>query len=273
MMVDVDPITTDFAEKYPDSFARIISRADESDISQVLEKLPPRIKATIVARLPASRISQLLDSGKHASEQWLVDASFDDAVTLLSRIPRERRLAMVNSLGDRKRKQRLLRHQQYPTHSIGALVSDVVLRIRSDSDAANVMKDLRDIEADDPGAIVLVGADGHYFGLLNHWRLLTSDPPIGRISNYVLNVAPIHPETSIPSAMQNEGWLKHDWLPVVDHRQRLLGGVSRARIFRDASAYTTNKQSSPDVLFDLMTELVYLFGTLIDRMLLRGSSR
>ena len=272
-MVDIDPLTTDFAEKFPDSFARIVGRADESDISQVLGKLPPRIKASIVSRLPGSRINQLLDSGKHAPEEWLLDASFDDAVTMLSRIPRERRLAIVNSLGDRERRQRLLRHQQYPTHSVGALVSDVLLRIRSDSSAADVLKDLRDLGLDEPGTMVVVDTDGHYFGLLNYWRLLTSDPPVGQISNFVVKVAPIHPETSIANAVQNESWLKYNWLPVVDHRQRVLGGVSRARIFRAGNANTTGKQDSSNVLFDLTTELVYLFGGLFDRMLSRRSPR
>jgi Mg/Co/Ni transporter MgtE len=271
-MSDLDPLEADFASKYPDSFARVLGRASSDDISTVLNKLPPAVKASIVARLPGSLMNQLLDSGKHTPVQWLADASFDDAVTFLSRIPRERRLALVNSLGDRQLRQRLLRHEQYPTHSVGALVSDVLLRISLDANAADVVHELREMEGDDPVAMVVVDSDGRYSGLLNLWRLLASDLPVGKIRDYIREIEAIYPETPIASAVQNEAWLKYNWLPVVDQKQRVLGGVSRAKLFRAATANRTREQSAANVIFELLTESVYAFGALLERVLTSRSS-
>jgi Mg/Co/Ni transporter MgtE len=270
-MAESDPLTADFATKYPDSFARVLAEADANEISTILTDLPPAIAASIVARMPASRINQLLDPGEPRTEQWLAKASFDDAVTLLSRIPRERRLAMVNSLADRNRRQKLLRHQQYPTHSVGALVGDVLMSVKVDTDAAKVMRELRSLDEDDPGAVVIVDAEGRYFGLANLWRLLAMERAAGKIADYALKIAPVYPETPIVSAAQNEDWLKHNWLPVVDHKMRVLGSVSRARVFRAANTFERKEGDSADVIFSLLSESVYVLGGLLDRVLIRGN--
>lgn len=271
-MADVDPLSADFARRFPDSFARVLGRGDAKEVSRVLEKLPPGIKASIVARLPASRLEPLLSSRRHAPEQWLVDAPFDDAITLLSRIPRERRLALVNSLSDRDRRRRLLRHQQYPAHSVGALVSDVPLRISTDSPAADVLRELRGLEGDDPGPLVVIDAEGRYLGLLDRWRLMAQHSPVGTARDFVRKVSPIYPEMSIASVAQNPDWHTHNWLPVVDHGRRILGGVSRARVFGAAGVQKSKVGSASDVMIDLMTDLVYVLGALLDRVLARRGS-
>lgn len=270
-MTDIDPLMADFATRFPDSFARVLSRASANDVSRALGQLPPRIKASIVARLPGAQVTQLLNSGKHTPELWLADASFDDAVMLLSRLPRERRLAMVNSLRDSKRRQRLLRHQQYPAHSVGALVGDILLRIRLDASAKDVAHELREIGGDDPVTIVVVDSDGCYAGLLNLWRLLARDRPVGKVRDYVRTVAPISPETPIPSAVRNEGWFDHDWLPVVDQKQRVLGAVSRARLYRAARAFSVQEQGATDAFLEIVSGSVYALGALLESVLSRRS--
>lgn len=268
-MADLDPLTADFAQKHPDSFARVLSRADASDMAIILGQLSPAVAAGVLARLPGPQLGRLLDSGRVTPEQWLVDASFDDAVTMLSRIPRERRLAMVNSLSDRTRRQQLLRHQQYPVHSVGALVSDVAMRIRLDTSAAEVVKEFREMHSDEPSAMVVVDTEGNYHGLLNLWRLLASEMPTGQIKDYVRKVDPIYPETAIVDAMHNEDWLKQNWLPVVDQRQRVLGGVSRARLFQAGNAAASAERGSSNILLDLMTELVYMLSAVLESALVR----
>lgn len=271
-MTDCDPLTAEFATNFPDSFARVLGRASTKDISQVLGKLPPGVKASIVARLSGAQIRQLLDSGEHEPQQWLEDAPFDDAVTLLSRLPGEQRLTLVNALGNRERRQKLLRHEKYPTHSVGALVGDVGLRINSDSSAADVAQELRELGGDETTTIVVVDADGYYSGKLNYWRLLAGDPPMGKIRDYVRKVSPIYPETSIPSAALNEDWFNHNWLPVVDQKQRVLGAVSRARLIRAARTFKVEEQSAADVLLRLMTDSVSVLGALLDSVLTRRST-
>lgn len=266
-MADIDPLSLDFATRHPDSFARILGRGDAEESARILESLPAERKAAIVARLPSSRIQQLLDSDTDQPAEWLAAAPFDDAVTLLSRIPRERRLALVNSLTDRERRRQLLRHQQYPTHSVGTLVGDIRMRISSAASAADVQAELQEIDAEDPGPLVVVDADGCYLGVLDRWRLLIGDRPTGQVKDYLIEVRPVHPETPIATAAMIEDWHTRNWLPVIDHRRRVLGGVSRARVFRAASEHSIGTRRASDLTFDLLTDLVYVLGSVLERAL------
>ena len=262
-MADIDRLSLDFAVRHPDSFARILGRGDFEECEQILESLPADRKAAIVARLPSTHIRQLLDSERHRPADWLVDAPFDDAVTLLSRIPRERRLALVNGLHDRDRQRELLRSQQYPAHSVGALVGDIPLRVGAESPAAEVLAELRKLELEAKDPVVVVDTDGHYLGVLDRWRLLLRSPPAGSVRDYLVAVKAVRPETAVTAVAMSEEWHTRNWLPVSDHRQRVLGAVSRDKVMRAAGADSGTAQRGGDILLDLLADLVYFFETLL----------
>ncbi len=262
-MTDIDRLSLDFAIRHPDSFARILGRGEFDESEHILESLPADRKAAIAARLPAAHIRRLLDSAGHRPADWLVDASFDDAVTLLSRIPRERRLALVNSLQDRDRQRRLLRNQQYPPHSVGALVGDIPLRVGADSPAAEVLAELRKLDPEAQGPVVIVDADGRYLGVLDRWRLLLRAVPSGSVRDYLISVKAVRPETPVTAAAMNDEWHARNWLPVIDHRNRVLGAVSREKVLRAAGMHAQSVQRGGDILLDLLGDLVHLCETLL----------
>jgi len=271
-MPDLDPLSADFASRFPDSFARTLTRTPDADIDRVLAGLPPEVKAAVVARLPGPRIDELLSSGEHEPESWLVDASFEDAVTLLSRIPREERLALVNSLKDRERRQQLLRHQQYPAHSVGALVGDIPIRFSSEAPVVEALVELRELGGEDPGALVVVDRQGRYLGMLDTWKLLSRQRPAGTVGDYLIRVPAIFPETSIVNAADNPDWDRHSWLPVIDQRRRVLGAVSRASILKAARKLAGETGRASDFTLDLLSELVYVLGDMLDNVLTRKSA-
>lgn len=271
-MSDIDPLSLDFAIRFPDSFARVLGRGDEEESSRIIESLPGARKAGIVARLPAGRILQLLDSDRHRPAQWLAEAPFEDAVNLLSRLPRERRLALVDSIDDRERKRRLKQQQRYPAHSVGALVGDIPLRFSADSLAADVLHELRELETDDPGPLVVVDKDGRYLGMLDRWRLLTSNPPVGLVGDYVIKLKAVMPEVAIADAAMNDDWHTRNWLPVVDHRRRILGGVSREKVFRAISVQDGAAVEPSGVFFNLLIDLMYLLDALLVSFMSRKPS-
>lgn len=170
-MADTDILNADFARKHPDKFARLLGRGDANEISQVLNKLPKPVAASIVSRLPASRIDLLLSTGEADAGHWLADAPFNDAVALLSRIPRERSLVLVNSLKNRERRRRLLQYLKYPAHSVGALVTDAPVRVGSETQVEEVLAELRTFDRDKPRPVVVSHPDGTYCGVLDAWRL------------------------------------------------------------------------------------------------------
>ncbi len=267
-MADIDPLSLDFAVRHPDSFARVLGRGETDEIARIIDSLSPDRKASIIGRLPTPVIARLLESERQPAE-WLVDAPFDDAVILLSRLPREKRLALVNRVEDRDRKRRLLRHEQYPAHTVGSLVSDVPRRLQAESAATDVVAELREPDAEARGPVVVVDADGRYLGVLDRWRLLLCDRPTGQVGDYLLDVRAVRPETPTATVVLDEQWHTRNWLPVIDHRDRVLGAVSRERVFRAAGAHFENVRGASDVLIDLLADLVHVCEAVLVKALSR----
>lgn len=268
-MTDIDPLSLDFATRYPDSFSRVLGRGSVEECAQVIDSLPVEHRAGIVARLPATHIQHLLALTGENPTLWLQEAPFDDAINMLSRIPRDRRLSIVNAVTDRKRQRQLLRHQQYPAHSIGALVGDIPMRIAAETPAVDALAELHKFEDEDPGPLIVVDANGRYTGVLDRWRLLMDNPPSGHVSDYVIDVRPVRPETPIGAAAMISDWHTRNWLPVVDHRRRPLGAVSRAKVFRAATSHAGEPRRAGDLFVGLLIDLVYVLQSVLDKALTR----
>jgi Mg/Co/Ni transporter MgtE len=266
-MNEADPVIADFAEQFPDSFARALRKGSDEQISATFKLLPTRSIAAIAARLPAARLRTLLDSGEHSPRAWLEDAPFDDAIMLLSRMRRERRIALIGSLRDRKLKRRLMRHQQYPRHSSGFYVQDVFLRIDIDTPASEAVNELRSFDEDELPLIVVVDTAGRYAGVLKPWQLMSKRLSSQRLSEHVEHILPIAPETPVVAAAEHEGWLEHNWLPVVDNRQRILGALSRAAVLRAASRVSPSRQGMAGLLLELADGITHTLGDILEGVL------
>ena len=261
-----DHLTTDFARKHPDAFAKILGRGEAAEISQVLQALPSAMATAIIARLPASRVTALLALGKHPHAKWLSDAPLDDVLMLLSRIPRENCLTLINSLGESDRRRELLQFLKYPAHSLGALVSAVPVRISADMPAREALAELRGLDSGDPGLLTVVRGDGRYLGTLDLWSLLSRDPPPGQVRDYTLPTPALHPETSILSAREDADWNNNNCLPIVDHEERLLGAVTRASVFAAVREHASGDQRADDIFQVLLADIVHFFGDVLDRI-------
>lgn len=266
--VGVDVLHVDFARSDPDAFARILARGDIDEINSVLQRLSATVAASVVSRLPVPLIEGLLDCNEDAVKTWLCDTPIDTAIALLSQIPREISLALVNSLGDRVRRRRFLQYLHYPAHSVGALVTDVPLEFQAEMPAKAALVELRKLGGEDPGPVVVVLADASYLGLLDKWKLLTNHPVTGPIRNYVLVAPPLHAETPVASAISDPSWHEHNWLPVVDHERRILGGVSRARLF-GAMGHGASEHARGSLFTLLLSEIPYVAGQLVSRAWVR----
>jgi predicted transcriptional regulator len=79
----------------------------------------------------------------------------------------------------------------------------------------------------------------------------------------------VRPETPVSAVAQVDAWHTCNWLPVVDHRNRVLGAVSRDKVFRAVGSHTGSASGRGDILLDLLADLVYL----CDAALLKAFSR
>ena len=261
-MANVDALHADFARSDPDAFARIISRGDVDEINAILERLSTTGAATVVSKLPGALIETLLDRDENSVKAWLSNAPIDTAIVLLSHIPREISLPLVNALSDRGRRRRFLQYLQYPAHSVGALVKDVPLKFRSDMPAREALEELQEFAGEDPGPVVVISANASYVGLLDIWKLLTSPAVAGTVNDYMLVTPPLYAETPVASAIADPNWQEFNWLPIIDHERRILGGVSRASLY-GAKERSANRQESGSLIALLLSELPYVTAQLV----------
>ncbi|MDX1515604.1 MAG: hypothetical protein R3288_02130 [Woeseiaceae bacterium] len=268
-MPDTDRLTSDFARKHPDAFAKVLNRGETSEIFEIVLQLPTDAVAAVVSRLSKGCIDGVLKNERCPVQDWLVDAPLADAVKLLGRIPREQSLALVNSLPHRERRHRLLRYLRYPSHSVGALVSDVTVRIAADTPAADVLAELRGLQPDSESSLAVLHPDGRYLGVLDPWALLMEETLAGPIRDYVKNVPVQSPETSQINAKEDPAWLDHSWLPVVDHEARLLGSIARRDLFAAAEKQIAAAAQETDVFATLISELAYSMARILERVLIR----
>jgi Mg/Co/Ni transporter MgtE len=202
----------------------------------------------------------------------LLDAPFDDAVMLLSRMRRERRIALIESIEDRARKRELLRHEQYPANTAGALLQDTFLRIDVNDSLAAVVEDLSDLHRDDLPLLVVVDSAGRYVGILNPWLLIGRRLPARTLAELADQIPPISPETPASGAAAHTAWLEHNMLPVVDTEQRVLGALSRNAVMHAAGQDAANGAGPANLALDLLGGLTRVLSDLLEGILARRAT-
>jgi hypothetical protein len=77
----------------------------------------------------------------------------------------------------------------------------------------------------------------------------------------------------VVSAAASEDLLDHDWLPVVDNRRRVLGGVARAALVRASMETPATEQTAAGLVAGLFGDLVFTLGAMLDGVLGTGKAR
>lgn len=262
-----DVLLIDFARKDPEGFAAAVGREDFEALVAVLRALPPAQAVAVLARVPSRQLSQLISSAAAELAPWLESAQFDDAATLLSRLPRAAAFTLVNDIADAARRRRFQQFLHFPAHCVGAIATSVVVQVAEDLPVADVIAELRETGSAQEVPAVVLNAAGRFSGRLDLWKLLLERPASARAGDFSAPCPTLPPETNLSSARVLGLWAAHLWLPVVDQDGRVLGSVSREQIesadpgFHAAADLTLDSVAEVGSAFfrvsgELMTELV-----------------
>ena len=265
-MAEAGTLLLDFARQHPEAFARRLAGGSVEQIVATLEGLPAERRVDILARLPGPGIEDVIEAVPNFGEAWLTPAPIDRISELLSRLPRSRRLALVDDVDNPDKRRRLLRQQQYPPHTIGSLIVDVPLRVVETAKTGDVVRAIRDLGSRDPGLLLVISAEGAYRGVLDPWPLLT-DPEGARLADHVIRLKPLFPEIASVDAADDERWHDFTWLPVADHEGHILGRVARSLVQRAAREETVDAFRRKDFVTSLFAEFVHLCGGILERLL------
>lgn len=269
-MNKVDALSLQFAHDFPASFAKAIVRFGPDEVCALLNSMPNGIAAGVAARLSSNRLNTVLASGLAKPDAWLEAASFDDAVAILGLMPRERCMALVDSVENRVLRRRLRQYLSYPAHSVGSLVSGTLVRFQHDLAIKEIFLELQSHQAQTRPPAIVIEQDGKYLGLLRLWQVTVRGLGGGVARDFAEQVSPMRPETPLVNAMHAELWRNHQWLPVVDHEQRLLGVVSQHQIIERLRQKGAAESTIQGNISMLGTQYLNIMGALLGRLLETG---
>jgi len=272
-MADIDPLLSNFALSYPEEFAAQLTDTEVKEIGRILPTLPPEAAVAVLASVPSRTLALLLEQGCEELGAWIEASSFEVASKLLVRLPSQQSSALVAGLGDQKLRRRLMRLLSFPSHCLGSLVFGAYMRIGADWDLARLWREFQQMDpaVEMPG--IVVDEEGHYRGVLDLWRFVTSDSPSRLAIDYIEPAVPLYPEMSFASAAELRQWQSKKWLPVVDHEQRVLGAVSWEQVVEHARAAEAASIDRRDILVDLIAQFFVVMGNLLRRLLTTGGAR
>ncbi len=230
-MTDANPLRIAFARQHPEELAAHLATQSQDALVGALDGLPADACAGIVAKLPHT-LSVKLVAGQsdETIADWIAHATLDNALTLVLHLEGGRRSAILARLPDRRMRRMLERVVIYPQRTVGALMNPTVVRLVSSTTLEQAIELLRVGDETPSESIWIVDGEGCYIGLLDMARALLGRSERYRVGELAIRLEPLRAETTLLAARDLDEWLKHPELPVVDHLDHLLGGLSRERL-------------------------------------------
>lgn len=230
-MGPANPLRIAFARQYPAELAAFLATLTTDEMLKALHGLPADAGSAVIAKLPYTASAKLLATQSDETvASWLGRAALNDALTLVLHLAEDRRERILATLPIRHMRRTLERLVVYPTKTVGALVDPTVLRVAAStvlSEAVTMLQagDYRELEW-----IWIVDAHSRYVGLLDLSKALLARSDKVTVGELAVPLEALRAETALLAARDVNEWLKHPELPVVDHQNHLLGGLSRQRL-------------------------------------------
>ena len=229
-----------FAEEDPEHLAGMLERSGDIDETlAIVTEIDTALVSNVVARLSPDMSHRLLQKiPDTAVIEWLDTGSDDAGRRLLSKIDPARAARLIEGIGDRSRRRALRRLSSYSAGTIGQLTQVPVMVIGEKTPASDISTALQRGQANAGEPVAIERQDGKVLGVLDFAKFARNTSDRATAADFCLPVEPVLADAPLPSLSslaRSEGWAKQTSLPVVDHRHRLIGYVTRAAL-EEASA-------------------------------------
>ncbi len=161
----------------------------------------------------------------------------------------------------------------YPRRTVGALVDPTVTRLQSATKLSRAIEMLRAGDQDELEWIWIVDDESRYVGLLDIGKALLSRSEQSRVEELTVPLEPLRAETSLVAARDIGEWVRHPELPVVDHKNHLLGALSRQRLIEALEHEGPSNHGLLDGLGSLTEAYFRVMGACLGGLLGQGSRR
>jgi Mg/Co/Ni transporter MgtE len=272
--MDAHPLKLAYARQHPGELAAWLAARGPEAMAEALDGLPADAVAPLLARLPQGPLDRVL--AEHDDEhviRWLNAANADHALTLLLHVEAPRRSRVLAELSSGRKRRTLERLLIYPRGTVGALVNPAALRLEVTTPLAEAVTLLRADTPEPDTPVWLVDSAGFYQGLLDLGGALIAESESLTLRSFLVPVKALRAETGLLDARRVREWLAHSELPVVDHRNHLLGTLSRARLMAALKSSPGPDTGIADGLGELTRQYFRVLGTCLGDLFGPGGRR
>ncbi len=260
-----------YAEQFPELFALELNGCSVAETADVLNTLPDRNVLAVMTHLESSQLQGVVAGKLLTTEHLFAESTLDEASVLLTRLPKDLALALVNSVTNKSKQRELRRYLNYPAHSVGAVVSKPTLQYKSTDLVSTVIGDLAKLEDQAEPTILVIDTSGKYLGVLETWQLFPAMASNLSVAGLISEVEPLLAEIDHSTAMINPLWQSRSWLPVVDYQLRLIGICRQVHL---AQEHQLAEPAPPHVLTSsvqaMVGQMFHILLSLFDLLLNRS---
>lgn len=266
--VSIDPSTlnleapslvSQFAQKHPSEFARVLSHCDSVEARTILQSLPQASVIPVAAHLTQDIARDFLqEQERDQVVAWLHDATMDDAMRLVQRLPAQERAELVSRIPNAHRKRVLNRSLASGKDSVGEIADKDFLWFAASTRIDQVRAEIK--KSSDRDAIesaIVVNDDDTVVGLLDYVSLTqAADDALVRTCAIHTTLIPIHARPQ--AVLYLEDWHRVNRLPVVDHESMPVGVLRWGQIAEMETAVDETEAKDQGIFYEILDTMIEL---------------
>lgn len=226
---DDDALAVLARELSPGDLSEILRPFSAEDTVRVLRQLKPEPLADVLAEIDARSTSAFFTLLDHdAIADILEEMPSDEATDLIGELDAAAQQAVLDAM-EEEEKQDVVELLRYPSESAGGIMGKEVLTCRDQDTTGEAVAALRAHDQDELAEmhfVFVLDDRGHLVGRVPLFRLLITEPdvPITELMEH----DPLYVEVDLDQEEVAQFMMTHDLisLPVLDHRQRLVGRIA-----------------------------------------------
>ena len=258
-----------YIERHPEAAGGALRDVAIADAAALLASLRARVAARVLVQAGTMRASRLiLAMDEDAAAAILAELPDTLAAAILRQLETPQRDALLECLPDLVRRH-VSDSLEYPADAVGSIMTRAVVALEAATRAADALDALRENGPVEPGCVFVTDRRYGVSGIVTAMQLLCSSSR-ARLSELIDTAPPlVASRTSIAAVVDDDAWLSHSVLPVVNRDRQLIGALSYSTLRRHLKQPAPPSQpGSSSILLSMSEDMVDsmsgLWGLMLD---------